>query len=102
MLSKGLLGQDNQPQNPRQHLSSFFHTEGNQSRQSKQYPIPRQEFPSQRIKDKVEMDTEDAHTLQAEEQAREQCCSFQIDRHANYSAKAQDRKKQTTSIIRTS
>ena len=79
-----LFEQYNQPQNPRQDLGRFLpENRGNQPRQREQYPIPKQECPSQRIRDPVEMDAQIAHTLQAEEQAKEQCQSFQRDRQVS-------------------
>ena len=55
---KVLFEQDKQSHYPRQDSYRFLpESRDNQPRQSKHYPIPRQEYPSQRIRDQLEMDT---------------------------------------------
>ena len=84
MLSKVLFEQDNHPQNPRWDLGRFLpESRVNQPRQSEQYPIPRQECPSQRIREQKEMDAQITCRLQVEEQSKEQCQNFHTVSQAN-------------------
>ena len=99
-----LFEKDNQTQNSRQGLGRFLlQNRGNQSRQSKQYPIARWECPGQGIRDHVEIDAHIAHRFQKEQQAKGQCQSFHTDRQKNHSVLAphrQTRKHSSSGKVR--
>ena len=94
-----LLDQDSQPLNPRDDPERFLpESRGDQPMQSEHHPISRQQCPSQRIRKQVQMDSQIAHRLQAEEQSLKQYQTFQtfkqVDRDCvNYSAQVPHRQK---------